>query len=453
MTLNSKQHQSESEGHIAIRRRYPFIGVLVVLALALLAVYHVGQLGIAVWRIPVIIVSFVWMCVTIIAALFNRAARGPAPDLRVGVVVPSHNEDPEMLKEMLASLDNQSKLPNVVYFIENGETNGAAEHIFSEWAKHTRIGRTVFIYLTQAGKRDAQVEAFRRELLREDGVDIFVTVDGDTQLDPMAILEGIKPFVDPEVMSVAGLLVGKNHSHNLLTRIVDLGFVSSFMNGRSAWSSFSSVAVNCGGLAFYRAWVVKKYLVEYQSQTLLGKKVNSGDDRMLTAFAALEGRTVFQETSAAYTLLPSNMSHLTRQRGRWWRSFWWGGMWLIRRFNPSRAIWWLVASQYVTFALYAVMFPFILIYDPIVHRHFPWAFFVYIAGLSYLRSARTLAVARPDQSLSSQILSFVLISPLVTLLNLWLCTVLQWWGLLTFFVTDWRTRQKVEVGIGSEELA
>lgn len=255
-------------------------------------------------------------------------------------------------------------------------------------------------------------------------------------------------------MSVASLLVGKNRADNWLTRIVDVGFVSSFMNGRAAWSSFGSVAVNCGGLAFYRSWVIKKHLREYVEQTLFGRKVNSGDDRMLTAFAALEGRTVFQETSVGYTLLPSNLSHLTRQRGRWWRSFWWGGLWLIRRFQPNRAIWWLVASQYVTFSLYAVLFPLVLFYDPIAHHAFPFAFFVYVTGLSYLRSARTLAVNRPDQTLASQLLNFLLLPPLVSLLNFWLCTLLQWWGLFTFYETGWRTRQKVEVGIsGATEAA
>jgi len=70
-----------------------------------------------------------------------------------------------------------------------------------------------------------------------------------------------------------------------------------------------------------------------------------------------------------------------------------------------------------------------------------------VTGLSYLRSARTLAVQRPDQSLTSQLRNFLLLPPLVSLLNFWLCTLLQWWGLFTFYETGWRTRQKVEVGI------
>ena len=446
-TIPRRRRREKRGSGVVMRRWYPVVAVMVAIYLSLLGLYHTRQLSIPAWRIPVIMVSFAWMCVTIIAAHFNRPARGPAPALRVGVVVPSLNEDSAMLEAMLDSLDRQSLLPNVVYFVENGETNGEAKRIFTAWAGRTRIPRTRFIYRTEAGKRDAQVAAFIEEFALPDYVDIIITVDGDTELDPMAILEGLKPFNDPETMSVAGLLIGKNRTHNLLTCIVDVGFVASFMNGRAAWSSFSSVAVNCGGLALYRSWVIKKYLREYAEQTLLGHKVNSGDDRMLTAFAALEGRTVFQETSVGYTLLPSNLGHLTRQRGRWWRSFWWGGIWLIRRFRPTRAIWWLVASQYVTFVLYAVMFPLILIYDPIMHHKFPSTFFLYVIGLSYLRSARTLAVDRPDQTLRCQLLNFVFIPPLVTLLNLWLCTVLQWWGMFTFYETGWRTRQKVEVGI------
>ena len=446
---SSNRKTNPDTDYVTIRRWYPLVGFLVAAYMVAIGIYHFNQLGIPAWRIPVIMLSFAWMAVILIAAHFNRPARGAAPDLKVGVIIPSHNEDPEMLRTMLASLDNQTRLPYAVYFVENGETNGEAERIFTEWQRRTLIPRIKFIYRTMAGKRGAQGEALAKEFARQDCVDIITTVDGDTRLDPRAILEGLKPFADPEVTSVAGLLVGANRKRNLLTRIVDLGFVSSFMNGRAAWSTFNSVAVNCGGLAFYRAWVIRKHFQEYLTQTLFGREVNSGDDRVLTGFAAQEGRTKFQETSVGYTLLPDNIGHLSRQRGRWWRSFWWGSIWLIRRCSPTRAVWWLVASQYVTFTLYAVMFPLVLIYDPITHRKFPWAFFVYIIGLAYLRAARTLAVKRPDQMLGSQLANFVFIAPLVTILNIWLCTCLQIWGGLTWYVTGWKTRHKVEVGLGT----
>ena len=430
---------------VGLRRLYPIFATLIGLYMVYLGWYHYGQLGMPFWRIPVIMLSFVWLMIIVGAAHLNFPSRKKVPSLSVGVIIPSLNEDPMMMRAMLASLDGQTVLPEAVYFIENGPTNGMAKQVFDEWAAATPIPHTYFDYREEAGKRDAQAVAFEKC-----ATDIIVTVDGDTRLDRCAIENGLRPFDNPKVMSVAGLLVGLNYSKNLLTRILDVSFVSSFMNGRAAWSRFSSVAVNCGGLAFYRTWVVKRHLHDYVSQTVTGRKVSSGDDRILTGYAALEGKTKFQETSVAYTLLPENMSHLTRQRGRWWRSFWWGGMWLLRRFAPNRLIWWLVLSQYITFSLYAVMFPAVLLLDPIINRTFPWMFFVYITGLSYIRSARTLAVRRPDQSLKVQIVSYILLSPLATVLNLWVCTVLQWWGLFTFRTTGWKTRQKVEVGLTTE---
>jgi hyaluronan synthase len=435
----------------SIRRWYPFVGLPIGLYLAFLGFYHYNQLTIPLWRVPVIIVSFIWMAIILVLAHLNRPKKGGAPNYRVATVIPSKNEDPLMLRAMLESLDKQTMLPTAVYLVENGATNGDAQRVFEEWQNQTRIPRTYFHHNLDEGKRDAQAVAFDYEQrVRTDlRANIFLTMDGDTQLDDEAINQGLIPFNDPKVMSVGGLLVGLNRTANLLTRIVNIGFVSSFTNGRAAWSRLNSVAVNCGGLAFYRAEVIWKYLTEYTNQTVVGKKASTGDDRMLTGLASLEGKTFFQETSVAYTLLPVNLGHLTRQRGRWWRSFWWGGVWLLRRHSPTRAIWWLVLSQYITFVLYAVMIPVILLVDPIMNSHFPWVFFLYIAGLSYIRSARTLAVRVSDQSLLSQVGWYLLLSPLVTLLNLWVCTVLQWWGLATFYVTGWQTRQKVEVGLQS----
>lgn len=431
---------------VSLRRWYPLFAILLGIYLIILGWHHWNQLSIPLWRTPVIILSFGWLVLTIVAAHLNRPVKNNfIPNARIVAVIPSHNEDPNMLQAMFDGMDRQTVKPDALYFVENGGTDGNAERIIAQWKQTTSIREVYFNYREEASKRGAQGLAFEKE---DDFNAIVITVDGDTLLDPHAIENGIKPFIDPEVTSVAGLLVGLNRNKNMLTRIVDISFVASFVNGRAAWSRFNSVAVNCGGLAFYRLWVIKKHLHDYLNQTVAGRQVQSGDDRMLTGFAALEGKTVFQETSVGYTLLPENINHLTRQRGRWWRSFWWGGIWLIRRFSPRRAIWWLVMSQYITFVLYAVMFPLILVVDPILNQKFPWFFFLYIAGLSYVRCARTLAVKRPDQSFASQFFGFLLLAPLSTLLNIWLCTILQWWGMFTFRTTGWRTRQKVEVGIG-----
>lgn len=222
--------------------------------------------------------------------------------------------------------------------------------------------------------------------------------------------------------------------------------MTSFLIGRAAWSRLSSVTVNCGGLAFYRAWVVRKWLDEYLSQTVLGRQVASGDDRMLTTYALLEGRTVFQQSSVGYTLMPVNLSHLTRQRMRWWRSWGWGNMWIIRRFPVSRIAWWLVAWQIADLVLWTIAWPVVLIVNPVRDHHFPLAFIGYMAVLSYVRASRYLTVRYEGRRFSDQLLSFAL-APLSGLLSLYVCSALQYPGLATFANTGWGTREQVEVGL------
>jgi hypothetical protein len=59
----------------------------------------------------------------------------------------------------------------------------------------------------------------------------------DTLLDEQAIENGLQPFAKPKVMSVAGMLIGLNRRHSLLTRLVDLaGHTDSTLNTRACHS-------------------------------------------------------------------------------------------------------------------------------------------------------------------------------------------------------------------------
>lgn len=472
---NMQSLDKQMQGTVTLRRAYAIVAFLVFAGLLALTIYHVGQLGMSNWRIPIIMISFIWLVVIIGAAHMNTPATNQPPESafgRTAAVITVFNEDGVTFRKMLETLDLQQFHLRTVIVVNDGSfvedtrhpagdprrkvKDNSLEAVFEEWKRQTRIVDARYHYQPNAGKRHAQAWAF--ELLRSRGTagapNFIVTIDSDTILDQHAIFNGLRPFDDPEVMSVAGLLVGLNSDTNLLTKIVNLGFESSFMNGRAAWSKFKSVAVNCGGLAIYRADVVFTHLHEYTNQTVFGRPANSGDDRIMTAFAAIHGKTVFQEDCVGYTLLPENIKHLTKQRCRWWRSFWWGGVWLLKRLPINRWVWLLVLSQYVTFVLYSVVFPTVLIIDPIIHRKFPWEFFVYVFFLSYLRTARTLQIKRPDVSTRSQITTYLWASPTNTLLNLWLCTILQWYGLFTFWNVGWNTRgQGVEVGVGNNSSA
>lgn len=430
------------------RKPYPVAFLLFMLgatAIGMYRIWAVSNEGMN-WLTPTIVLSFGWMVFTILCAMRNPIYINSPGAPRVTVVIPTYNESPSTIEEVLNSISAQSYRPAIVSLIEDGSASeNRCESVFAQWAKRNPGIHASYHYQKNAGKREAQSVAFKAY---GNQTDIFVTLDSDTVLDSNAILEGIRPFADDEVMSVAGLLqnyngAGKNSS--FLAKVTGLAFVSSFTNGRAFQSFFKSVAVNCGGLAFYRASVVNKYLSEYLSQRAFGKKANFGDDRMLTQYASYEGRTVYQESSIGYTLMPEKLSHVTRQRLRWWKSYWWG-LNLIKTHSMSRGVWWLTLSQFVFFALYTIVFPINVIVLPILHGYFPWWFFIYIGILSYVRNIRTLSTRRKDVTSKRQIAEYLLLSPLTALLNLYLCTILQYVSLFTLTkVRKWGTRQRVEV--------
>lgn len=63
------------------------------------------------------------------------------------------------------------------------------------------------------GKRHAQMHVLA------DDADVFVALDSDSVLDVDAVAEGLKPFADPAVRSVAGQVVVLDHDATPLTRL------------------------------------------------------------------------------------------------------------------------------------------------------------------------------------------------------------------------------------------
>lgn len=436
--------------------RYLVVALVMVAGLAALGHYHLTR----VMQVPTALVwinslGFAWLGLSLVLSHTHRDYKarrwneGYLNKLRVSVVIPVYNEDPVTFRQMLDSIAAQTRLPQALHIVDDGSATRDCEEAFHQWmASHDLQIEASYTTISNSKKRHAQAVAFTAD----PQADVWVTIDSDTVLDKDAIRQGLLPFQDPKVQSVAGLLLSLNHDKNLLTRLVELGFTMSFLNGRAAWSRVGSVVVNCGGLAFYRGEIVREHLYEYLNQTVWGRKVSSGDDRMMTCFALQQGRTVLQESAVGYTLVPEKLSHLTRQRVRWWRSFFWGGGWLVQNFSLTQPAWWMVTWQFASFVLFSFALPVMLVVHPISTGHFPWEFLGYAALLSWARSIRYLVISRPDQSRLSQLWTFAL-APLSSLLHMYLCSVLQYAGLATFLKTGWGTRESVEVGMDGSSTA
>jgi hyaluronan synthase len=379
------------------------------------------------------------------------SAEAPVEQLRVDVVVPIYNEDPGFLAAGIRSFAQQTRRPRAVWLIDDGcIRDGTAYPILEDDLVKDAVllARRVGIVVeshrqSNAGKRHAQARAFSRS-----DADVFVTVDSDTVLRHDAIEKLLVPFSRRRTMSVAGTACGQNYQRSLFTRVVEMGFVMSFIQGRMAEGFFGSVRVNCGILAAYRADLVRENLDRFLSQRFLGRPVKAGDDRILTLFAKERGRTEFQPEAIAYSALPVNLHHLVRQRLRWCRSFCWGTLWLLRRPLTS-ADFWFTFTQILALAMFGISA------TASVTGAFTGSVSISLltstvetaTGIALVSHFRYVLMARPETPVHERLLTWF-VSPLMSLLS---------WGILMplYFIAiatpkpqrSWGTRKRIEVSL------
>ncbi len=173
---------------------------------------------------------------------------------RLVVNVPAFNEDPEALWQCLESMLRQTRPPDCVFVVDDGSkvdyTDIRAR--FYEAAEAAGV-EARWERQPNAGKRHAQ----GRTIAATPDADFYLTVDSDAVLDPHAIEEGLKPFINPRVQSVAGVVLVSNRV-NLLTKLTNIWFTVGQLVDRSMMSSVGGVLVNSGALAFYRGDLLQR---------------------------------------------------------------------------------------------------------------------------------------------------------------------------------------------------
>ena len=400
-----------------------------------------GQLDI--WMIWVFNLMFGFVAVQLLLAISEPRIVGDNERRRMAVLVPLYNEDPAVVRHMLAALFHQSILPAEVHVVDDGSTTGdyAQEQAwFLDRARQLGVMATWTRTLNR-GKRHAQVTAFQQ--IR--GAEFFVTVDSDSALDFRALEELARPFHDPKVMSVAGIILAQNHQVNLLARVTDLIFVTQQLVDRSAMSRLGSVLVNSGGLAAYRVDVLKDKVSEYLSETYLGRAVVFSDDSFLTLLALLKGKTVQQPSAFALAYMPDRFGHHVRQQLRWFRGSFIRGLWRVRYLPIGSWGWWRQALGWIQLVAVTSVFVYLVAWRPIFEgRPVPLEAFLVPLAIGFVQHARYLGIWRSDTS-NWQRYGALLLSPLATLWSMFILRPLRLWGICSSRKLGWNTRQSVEV--------
>ncbi len=185
--------------------------------------------------------------------------------LHVTIAVPVYNGDPGTADRCLFAMVNQSRPAQLIWVVDDGsmtDYSALARHWVGKWPNGTEVR---WSRQSNQGKRQAHARVF--ESVPE--ADVFVTVDSDTTLEGHALEEGLKPFQNRNVMSVAGIEMGFNANVNLLTRLQSsLQLYAQAVIG-AAWSMAGDMYTNRGPFALYRAAMVREFLPVCRARDIL----------------------------------------------------------------------------------------------------------------------------------------------------------------------------------------
>jgi hyaluronan synthase len=435
-------------------RAYPWIAAGALVFLAILVVRH--SWFIASWGRyrPLAIMWMVYFALTAFQWVLSwferpytvtRSQQSRLDRMRITVNVPVFNEDPEVLDRVLYALFQQTRLPDRVEVVDDGSSVDYGQ-VWSYWiTSHPPEVDFTWVWQQNAGKKRAQARTFR-----DDPADIFVTLDSDTALEARALEEGIKPFADRRVQSVAGLELAWNQDWNLLTRLNSARQIAWQLVTCSAQNVLrGNVLINRGTFALYRGDMVREVLPAYVGETFWGVPIKLGDDTFLTTMALCRGRAVQQPSAVCLAMYPENLSHHLRQWLRWMRGTTLRTFWRLRYLDPLSwgwlysvvSLWWYIASLVITVVL-AVTWPQSASYtETMLAMGTLWA---------WVLGSRLLIVRRSDQNLLGR-LGALALNPLA---SFWVFAVLRFvriWGTLTFLQQGWTTRSQVEIRADSPD--
>jgi hyaluronan synthase len=366
--------------------------------------------------------------------------RGLLDRLYVVVSVPCFNENKYLLDRCLYALINQTRPPDRIDIIDDGSTKEDYEELQRYWnATFTQDKRTTEIFWKRQvnmGKRRAHCATFTSAPL----ADIFITVDSDTTLCPNAVEEGLKPFLNPEVMSVAGIELGYNASHNFLTMLQNSLQQIAQAVVSAAWSVTGKMFTNRGPFALYRSSLIAEMVPLYWGETFFGHRVILGDDSLLAMAGSMYGKSVQQLSAFGLTMWPETLGHHIRQRLRWARGRTVRNFWRLKYYPVTSYIWWFTTASIYSFITGLAALILLAISWP-SSEHLVLRILTALILLSWLSQLRVLCFKRSDESWLDRFL-VIAIRPAASLwASIVLTRIVRAWGMSTCLKQGWTTRQ------------
>jgi cellulose synthase/poly-beta-1,6-N-acetylglucosamine synthase-like glycosyltransferase len=299
------------------------------------------------------------------------------------VVIPVVDEDPEVFRRVLSSINKQK--PNQIIVVINGPYNAVIKEVCKKFK------RVECHWTPKPGKRNA----IRLGMGYVTG-DITILVDSDTVWEDHALYELMKPFADPEVGGVTTRQRISNPTLNLRNRICDWLEDIRMYGTVMAMSVNHKVGCLPGRTIAFRSEIIRKALPEFMEETFLGFHKEVSDDRSMTNFTLRQGyQTVLQNTSVVYTQAPESWRKYVRQQLRWAEGSQYNNLrmsgWMLKNAKLMFFIFWtdtlipfLLWGLFISYAIDFVFYPARLVNNSDIPISHGWLIFIISLAGAYI---------------------------------------------------------------------
>ncbi|WP_203231113.1 glycosyltransferase family 2 protein [Nocardioides caldifontis] len=399
--------------------------MLAVLAATTVVVYdRTAELALrSYWTLGVLLIAY---CL-ISFVVGRRYLSLPPASGRVLAIVPSYNEDLDVLHTTVRSLLDQTRPPDAICVIDDGSVYPVQP--FDD-------PRVTWMRQENTGKRGAQCTVLRQ--FSPDEWDFIVTVDSDSAPYPDAVEHLLRSMSNPKVQAATGMIYVRNHDKTWVSTAADMDIGISCVMMRASRSTIGALETTSGALALYRSEILYDHLDAYAVEC------GTGDDRWLALRALERGDVVGVYEAGVETDMPTSLNGTYRQRLRWARSWWWMLPYVFKNLSPVKILSptiGLVQLVVTPLMLIWILLALVTSHGDRYSGHL-WVLGLYVAAYFSVRmgTSALYLMGRPGVSLRQKVRLWALGTHLATVLNFFWLMPIRYVALFKLFDNRWQTR-------------
>lgn len=229
------------------------------------------------------------------------------PQLSVTVIVPAYNEEASIAKTIESILAQTYKAESIVV-VDDHSKDRTSEIALEYAATHPSI-KVVRTHVNQGSKAMAQ-----NYVLKDVTTDLFVTIDGDTTLDPDAIERTLHYFNRPNTLIVCGFVIPQKIK-TFWERARFFEYLYGLSTIKPAQEHWGSIMVASGCFSIFRTKKIMEEFGGFKKRTIV-------EDMDLTWEVIEAGYEVyFASDAVCRPVEPATFKVTFDQLERWYRGF------------------------------------------------------------------------------------------------------------------------------------